>query len=301
MVKNLSIIGSSRIVEEHIKVAQKVGFKIISIYSSRKNSKNAVYLSNKYKIKNQKNYKLFLKEIETSGSSVLIAGRINDNSKYLKDILKFNCSAFIEKPVFTNFKLFEKYKKYQNKIFVGYNRIFYNNIIVLKNLLKKEKKLEVVCICPEKNKKRLLTNSSHIISILIYLFGNLKIKFREKNKKSIFVRLKNYKGDNVNIFYNLNSINNFSINIFNKKINILMKPIEILLIHNKIKKKKIGNNNIYDLKVDKTLNEFKSNKYKPGFYNQMLSFHDFCCGKKNSLVSLAYSQKVMKLCNEINK
>lgn len=301
MTKNLSIIGSSRIVEEHIKVAQKVGFKIISIYSSRVNSKNAVYLSNKYKIKNQKNYKSFLEEIKNSGSSVLIAGRVVDNPKYLRDVLKFNCSVFIEKPIFVNFKQFEKYKKFQNKIFVGYNRVFYNNVNLVKKLLSKETNLEVICNCPEKNKERVLTNSSHIISILIHLFGNLKIRFREKNKNSIFVRLRNQKGDNINIFYNFNSINNFSINIVNKKINILMKPIEILYIYKKLEKKRVGNNNFYSLQKNKILNEFKLNKFKPGFYNQMLSFLDFCCGKKKNFVTISYSQKVMKLCNEIKK
>ena len=300
-MQKLSIIGSSRIVEEHIKVAQKVGFKIINIYSSRKNSKNAIDLSNKYKIKNQKNYKLFLEEIQSSNSNVLIAGRIGDNSKYLNDVLKFNRPIFIEKPVFTSFKHFDKYQRYQNKIFVGYNRIFYQNINMLKKLIKNEKNLEVVCNCPEKNTERVLTNSSHIIAILIYLFGNLKITFREKNKKSIFVRLQSSKGHRVNIFYNFNSINNFSINIFNKVINILMKPIEIIFIYNKLDKKKIGNNNFYDLKIDKKLNEFKSNKYKPGFLNQMLSFRNFCYGKKKNSVSLSFSKKVMKLCNEINK
>ena len=237
-MQKLSIIGSSRIVEEHIKVAQKIGFKIVNIYSSRKNSKNVINLSNKYKIKNQKNYKLFLEEIQRSGSNVLIAGRIVDNSKYLNDISKFNCSIFIEKPVFTDFKYFDKYQKYQDKIFIGYNRIFYQNINMLKKLIKNEKNLEIICNCPEKNTERVLTNSSHIISILIYLFGNLKIMFREKNKKSIFVRLQSSKGHRVNIFYNFKSINNFSINIFNKAINILMKPIEIIFIYNKLEKKK---------------------------------------------------------------
>ena len=50
-----------------------------------------------------------------------------------------------------------------------------------------------------------------------------------------------------------------------------MKPIELLFIYNKLEKKKIGNNNFYDLKIKKILNEFKLNKYKPGFYNQTLS------------------------------
>ena len=299
-MQKLSIIGSSRIAEEHIKVAHQAGFKIINIYSSRKNSKNAIDLSRKYKIKNQKNYKSFLKQIESNGSNVLIAGRINDNAKYLKDILKLNCFIFIEKPIFINFQKFEKYEKFKKKIFVGYNRVYYKNINLLKKLLKKEKNLEVICNCPEKNKERILTNSSHIISILIHLFGNLKIKFKEKNKKGIFVRLSNYKGDSINIFYNFNSINNFSINIFNKTIHVLMKPIELLFIYKKLEKKKIKNNNFYDLKINKTFNEFKYNKYKPGFYNQMLHFRDFCNGKKKSLVNISDSKKIMKLCNSIN-
>ena len=61
MTKNLSIIGSSRIVEEHIKAAIKVGFKIKYIYSSNKFSKNAKIISKKYKIENVTNFNIFLK------------------------------------------------------------------------------------------------------------------------------------------------------------------------------------------------------------------------------------------------
>ena len=46
----LSIIGSSRIVEEHIKVAKKAGFKIYSICSTNKKSKNLLKLKKQYKI-----------------------------------------------------------------------------------------------------------------------------------------------------------------------------------------------------------------------------------------------------------
>ena len=41
---NLIVIGSSRIVIDHILVAKKVGFKIHGIFSSRKKSKNAVLI-----------------------------------------------------------------------------------------------------------------------------------------------------------------------------------------------------------------------------------------------------------------
>ena len=46
---NLSIIGSSRIVEEHIKAAKKLNINIKYIYSSKVNSKNLSKLSDKYK------------------------------------------------------------------------------------------------------------------------------------------------------------------------------------------------------------------------------------------------------------
>ena len=47
---SLSIIGSGRIVEEHLKAAQKCNIKVRYIFSSRPNSLNAVRLSQKYKI-----------------------------------------------------------------------------------------------------------------------------------------------------------------------------------------------------------------------------------------------------------
>ena len=52
---NLSIIGSGRIVEEHIKAALNNNINIKYIFSPRKNSKNAIKLSKKYKIINASN------------------------------------------------------------------------------------------------------------------------------------------------------------------------------------------------------------------------------------------------------
>ena len=90
MTKNLSIIGSSRIVEEHIKAAIKVGFKIKYIYSSNKFSKNAKIISKKYKIENVTNFNIFLKKFRKIKSNILIAGRIVDNKKFLILLLKLN-------------------------------------------------------------------------------------------------------------------------------------------------------------------------------------------------------------------
>ena len=47
----LSIIGTSKIVEEHIKVAKAIGFELFSISSTRKNSVNLKKLRKKYNFK----------------------------------------------------------------------------------------------------------------------------------------------------------------------------------------------------------------------------------------------------------
>ena len=44
----------------------------------------------------------------------------------------------------------------------------------------------VIVKCPELNKKNILYNSVHVISVLLYLFGDLKILSKKKQKKYIY-------------------------------------------------------------------------------------------------------------------
>ena len=59
--------------------------------------------------------------------------------KNLDTFIKTQSKNFIEKLVFINSKEFKPYLKYNRKIFVGYNRIFYTSIKLLKSILIKEK------------------------------------------------------------------------------------------------------------------------------------------------------------------
>ena len=183
---SLSVIGSGRIVEEHIKAALRCNIKVRYIFSSRVGSKNAVRLSKKYKIENIKTFKEFIDLSINAKSNFLIAGRISKNSFYLKQCINTKKKIFIEKPVFLKNKYFKKYLISNNQIFVGFNRIFYRNMMTLKNLTSQKKNLTVNCFCPELNKTRIISNSSHIISILLFLFNNLKQIYKQKKKKYFF-------------------------------------------------------------------------------------------------------------------
>ena len=83
---NIAIIGTSKITEEHIWALKKTNFKIITLSSTRKNSKNLNYLKKKFKIKkvftNWKECINFSKKI--NDLSFYLTTRIEDNKKILE-------------------------------------------------------------------------------------------------------------------------------------------------------------------------------------------------------------------------
>ena len=124
----------------------------------------------------------------------------------------------------------------------------------------------------EKNKKLFFFNSCHIISVLFFLFGKLKIKFRSRDKK--FIILTNNKIE-ANLYINFGNSDNFSLEIFSNKERYLLKPLEQLKIFRKLEKETIGINNIYNPKIFKKLRENLKSKYKPGFNKQTKDFLKF--------------------------
>lgn len=297
-MKSLSIIGSGRIVEEHIRAALKCNIKVKYIFSSRPGSKNAERISKKYNIENVQKFNKFIDLSKKAKSNFLIAGKIKKNSFYLDECIKLKKKILIEKPVFLNSKQFEKYLKFNDSVFVGYNRIFYRNIRNLKNLINNSKSITVNCFCPELNKKRVISNTSHIISILLFLFKDLTPTYKEKKRKSIFQRYKLHKDNTINLLINFKALANFRIEILSENFFIELPSIEELRVYNKLKKIKINNNNMYKLKIHKSAKEYEFNEIKPGILLQMKEFKKFCNGKK-IVNNLKFSQKVIKICEEI--
>ncbi len=296
---NVAIIGTSPITEHHINAFKSNGIKISLISSTRKDSKLLPYLVKKYKISSSFNdWKKAIKRISKNKIKIdffLISGRFKDNKKILIECLKFNKRIFIEKPIFSKSKSFNFLLKYKKNIFVGYNRTKFKNIIYLKNLLKKKKDISCVVKIPEKNKKLFYLNSCHIISVLKFIFGDMKIVFKSKN----CIVVKNSKVI-INILVNFSNSDNFSIEIFNKKKRYLLCPLETLKIYEKLKSKKFGINRIFLPEIKIIKKEKLVSRFKPGFIQQTKDLIKFIkTGKIPKENSLKFAIEIVKFSERI--
>jgi hypothetical protein len=299
----IAFIGTSRIINDHILASKKNNFKTVAICSSRKKSKFLKVIAKKNRIRNTfYSLKKFINFTQKyKNISYVVAPNISYNEKILKELIKYKNKILIEKPISKNEKKIKFLINYKRQIFVGYNRVYYKNIKFMKKKLSGKKNIIVRCNIPEKNLKNINTNSCHIISILLHLFGSLKFKLLDKSKKFIFCLLYNSK---VKIFINFifTSPENFSISINENKILYQLKPIEKLSIYNSIKVFKKGNETFYLPKIKKTINEYSIHKrYKPGFITQYQNFRSFINGNySKNYIDIIKAHKIVKICNLIS-
>ena len=300
-MSKLCIIGSSNIVSQHLQAARHVGFSLHSISSLNIKSKNTLILKKQFKIK--KVYSDWSQCVEESGKikdmSFLIAPRIKDTIKVLKKVIKFKKPILVEKPVADDVKYFDKKIDNSQNIFVGYNRIFYKTVNYLKKNLSSLSLINVNC--PESNRKTFITNSCHIISILLHCFGDLKIIKKYKRKNHLICILKNSNNVLINLNVVYGSPSNFSIlaNFKNKKIEL--SPIEELFVFEKIKLIKKKNYNFYQPIIKKTIKEY-GKKFKPGFILQYKEFLKFSQNKRYRIKNnITFAKRVLSLTKEIVK
>ena len=296
----LTIFGTSDIVKEHIKSAKKNNFKIFGICTSRE-KKDLRKIKKKFQnidvffnIKACIEQSLLLKNCH-----FVIASSIKNNEKILKEVCKYDRKILIEKPVFLKSIQFNKFLKYKKKIFVGYNRIFYQNLNRIPKLLKTNKLKYGSIKIPEINRKNILSNSCHIISILMYFFGPLKINSIIKKKNYIFCILKNKNNKFFFLEFNFKSPENFSIELNFKNFKYVFKPIEELQIFNKVTKKKIRSINVYKPNLVKKLNEFHLSGNKPGFDIQYNNFKKFTSGRLTNFPDISFAKRIITLCEKI--
>lgn len=294
-------IGTSNIIHHHILAAKQTGLDLYGICSTRKKSSKITKLKKKYKFKKTYNdVEAALKDARKQKDiHIVIAVRIQDNFKVLKKCLENNTKAKIltEKPISCEHKKINKIIDYDNRIFVGYNRIYYRTIKFLKEKLKNKKNLNILVGCPEQNKENIFTNSCHIFSILFNCFGELKLILKSENTSSINCLLKDKKGNNFYINFNFKASENFSIQVHDRKYNYLLKPIEKLTVFKGMEKKKINNQTLYTPTKKRVLLE--SYDKKPGFVEQYKNFKKFIENKKCLKLPLRDAYKIIKIISSI--
>ena len=242
MKPRLLIIGSSLIVHEHIKSAIKAGFDLYSLNSTRPNSLNENKIYKKYNFSTKfKNWKDALNSCKNNKDiGILLTPRIKDNFRILKHALKGRNYIFSEKPISRNSNDLKKLIRFNNRVFIGYNRIHYNGVKYLKKNLKNPS--SVVIKFTENNFKNIFINSIHIISITNYLFGNIKKIKKIKKNNSITLLSKNKKGTPINFIFTKKSPETFSIDILDNNKRYLLKPLEKLSVYEKINFKYLKGN-----------------------------------------------------------
>ena len=294
----LTIIGTSRITEHHIISAQKNGFKIIGLSSTRAKSKYLQKLSKKFNIKKKfYNFKDSIQYTEkVKNAAYIITCKTIDNYKILKALKKSKKKILIEKPIFENFLDFKKINFLKKNIFTGYNRIYYRNIIFLKKILSRKKNLLIRATVPENSINDINKNSCHIVSILYSLFGHIKTNKVIKNKNYIICYMSCKQGEIV-IFFNFKSSENTEIKINDEKKIYTLSPLEKLTIYNKMIIKNINGVNSYHPNIQKV--KIENMNFKPGFDKQYKEFKKFIKGKALPKANITTSKEITKLCNKI--
>ena len=226
-------IGFGKQGQEYANVFKKLNIKISSIFV--RNKKKYFRLQKKFNINRiDTNLKSCLTQCNYDFVIVMLPW--DKIEKILPEIIKSSKKKFIfvEKPVALSNKDLSKLTKlslqFKKKVYVLYNRRFYNIFKIVKNFLGRNKLQDFQMKISEREKeiiskksKKIIGNikyhiTSHWIDLVMWLFNIKNFRLKYKNKAYNLLYKKNYK---INIDYNGNkpitmdfNFKNFSLKTF---------------------------------------------------------------------------------------
>tara|TARA_B100001121_G_C18606562_1_gene582133 strand:+ start:98 stop:1033 length:936 start_codon:yes stop_codon:yes gene_type:complete len=305
------IIGSGQMAKEYVKVLKALNKKFLVI---GKSIKKANYLKREESVEViSGGVEKFLLTNPTKPSNVIICTQIENLFIVSKSLIKYGIkNLLIEKPASINIKEIRKLsilkKKYKLNIFVAYNRRFYSSYLYLQNKLKKEKLLAIqfeitewantiedANFSNEVKQKWVLSNTSHVIDMVLNLSGDIKkletfnmasLKWHKSSSRFAGAGISK---SNVLLSYIgcWDSPGRFSVEVFTNKCRYIFKPLE------KIKVQKMNSIEINDVK---DVNYELDNKFKPGLF---LQTKNFLLGKDKRLCSIDQHLKNFHYYNQI--
>ena len=277
----IGIIGAGNIAEEHLKVLKNIkDFSLFGIVS--RTQKKAKRLGKKFGIKKIFNsIDQMMKSNQLDGVLILVSA--NNSFKVAKKVIPYQVPFFLEKPPGLSSretkKLYNLTRKHITKNMIGLNRRFYSVFHQGMKIIKKHGKLLGILIEGHERfwllkkkvkslilKKWIFANSLHTIDLLLFFGGKVKSisKFKKsyKEKKGDqFCSIIEFKNGTLGTYIsNWYSPGRWSVKLFGEKVTVKFEPLETASwINSKFKRKKITPNK-YD------------QKFKPGFYRQMVVF-----------------------------
>lgn len=247
------IVGTGRQAEIFLEVFLKNKIQIDTICSSKKSFKRAVYLKKKYNIQHAENNLRQVLELNKFDFIFLLV-TWNKIELELSEIIKHsNAKIFSEKPVATSLKTFNNLIKisnnYNKRIFIMYNRRYFETIKFIKKEISKVKKFNFTITIPEQN-KRIINSygnkmngklkyfiSSHWLDLINYICGNLRVKKNYNEITFSTLVMKNNKC-NGTINFIFNAVDQIRVTFFLPKYSLELNPLEKLyLIKNLVKRK----------------------------------------------------------------
>lgn len=286
-VFKVSIIGSGKMASEHANVCKNIkNIQLVEVYS--KNILNAKKLSKKFNISRYTNKlnEIFQRHVD----GVIVCVSADKIYEITKKILKYQVPLLIEKPVGLSLRQIESLDKLNRKFktpnLIGLNRRYYSNFLEIYPyinsksfrgfLIEGHEHLYKLKKIIKNNLLRdwLYANSIHTINLIDFFTLGKKYKYKHitnniKTEKNISIIIKT--NDNIIGTYisNWSSKQSWSVKLFFDGFSIIYKPLEKSYLLNEKEKKifpKIS-------KFDKT--------FKPGLYNQTMSFINLMTNFKN--------------------
>jgi len=303
------IVGSGNQAENYLKVFSKHKIIIHTICVTKRSKKKAIKLQKKYKIKNiGHDINKIIKENKFNFIFLLITWDKIQNY-ILKIIKNIDCPIFAEKPIALSYNKLNKINKISSilnkKIYVLYNRRFFETVNILRNKVKSSKQYKFSVNIPEQNhriinkygknikKKIKYFISSHWLDLIFYICGNMKILKIFVNQSITSIILKNKKCIGTVNFY-FNTIDKIRFNFFTSKLNLELNPLEKLYITSNIRKDK--NNYLLNKKLIK---DISSQNLKPGIENIIKSIF-FKKNYRNFLPTVTDLKPTYKVLEKLN-
>jgi predicted dehydrogenase len=255
----IAFIGAGNTMNEHLKVAKKgsdVPVELSGIFSRTKSK--AKNLQKKYKINYLCNDIDELYE-KTKADIVLVAVSVESFKKIAIKVSKFPWKILTEKPfginLQENLQLKEILGKKRKKFYIGFNRIFYDNSIFVKKLIKRDKSQRILNVYDQQDisqfKKKItkdnlmFSNSIHIFSLFNYLVrGRYKkineiLKIENKNQKYFLKKIVFSSGDIVFLHSIWNKPGPWKLDLSNSNYFFCFDPLEKLKYKDRNSKKYI--------------------------------------------------------------